>query len=272
MVYWLLVLPALVVILAFCFFPLARIAWISFSDPVLGFDNYRTMVTSAAVQRILWTTIRICVLTTLITVLLGYMVAYAMVHVDNTQRQWMLFCVLLTFWLSVLIRAYAWIIILRDHGPINWALLGLHLVDEPVPLVFSETGVVIGMVHYMMPYSTLPLFVNMYGIDQRLVTAARVLGATPWTAFWRIFLPLSIPGIVAANILVFIYSLGFYVTPAILGGGKVTMIAEYIGWQIQENLRWGLGSALASTLVLVTFVLMVALSRFVKLRKLFGAE
>jgi putative spermidine/putrescine transport system permease protein len=122
----------------------------------------------------------------------------------------------------------------------------------------------------MVPFAILPLYANMRGIDQRLVSAARGLGATPLQAFLKVFLPLSLPGIVGAGVLVFIFSAGFYVTPAILGGGKVFMIAEYIAVQINETLRWGLGTMLASTLMIFVFVLMAALSRFVNLKRLFG--
>ena len=126
------------------------------------------------------------------------------------------------------------------------------------------------MVHYMVPFAVLPLYANMRGIDLRLVSAARGLGASPWEAFLRVFLPLSLPGIIGAGVLVFIFSLGFYVTPAILGGGKTLMVAEYISLQITETLRWGLGSMLASTLLISVFAVMAILARFVNLRRLFG--
>ncbi len=269
--YWLLILPALGTLLVFYVYPLSRILWISVTEPAPGLGNYSALLANPAVRRVLVTTARICVVTSTLTLVLGYVVAYAMAHVREGHRQWMLFCVLLTFWLSALVRAFAWIMLLRNDGPINWALMGLRLVPDPVPLVYNEVGVVIGMVHYMMPYAVLPLYANMQGIDQRLVSAARGLGASAWTSFWRVFLPLNVPGIVAAGLLVFVFSLGFYVTPTILGGGKVTMIAEYTGYQIQFSVRWGLGTALASSLLVAVFAAMALMSRFVSLRKLFGA-
>lgn len=269
--YWALVLPALLTVLVFYIYPLSRVMWISVSEPAFGLGNYALLFTSPAVQRILVTTARICVITSLLTLVLGYVVAYAMVHVGEEHRQWMLFCVLLTFWLSVLVRAFAWVMILRPEGPINAALLGLGLVNQPLALVRNELGVVIGMVHYMLPYAVLPLYANMQGIDRRLVAAARGLGATPFTAFRRVFLPLNMPGIVGAGLLVFVFSLGFYITPAILGGGRTTMIAEYIGIQILTTLRWGLATMLASTLLITVFLMLAITSRFVSLRRLFGA-
>ena len=153
----------------------------------------------------------------------------------------------------------------------NQALIGVGFVREPLPLVRNELGVAIGMIHYMIPFAVLPLYANRQGIDLRLVAAARGLGATRWQAFRRVFLPLSLPGLVGAGVLVFIFSLGFYVTPAILGGGRVFMIAEYIAVQILNVIRWGLGAMLATTLLVSVLVLMAALGRLVNLRKLFGA-
>lgn len=269
--YWLLILPALFMMVVFFVYPLARVLWVSVTEPAPGLANYGLLFTSPAVQRIIVTTIRICTITSLLTLVLGYVVAYAMVHVTEAHRQWMLFCVLLTFWLSVLVRAFAWVMILRSEGPVNGALLGLGLVERPVQLVRNEIGVVIGMVHYMLPYAVLPLYANMQGIDRRLVAAARGLGASPFVAFWRVFLPLNRPGIVGAGLLVFVFSLGFYITPAILGGGRTTMIAEYIGIQILATVRWGLATMLASSLLITVFLMIFLMSRVVSLRRLFGA-
>jgi putative spermidine/putrescine transport system permease protein len=269
--YWLLILPALATMVIFFAYPLSRVLWVSVTEPAPGLANYGLLFTSQAVQRIIATTLRICTITSALTLVLGYLVAYAMVHVSETHRQWMLFCVLLTFWLSVLVRAFAWVMILRPEGPINAALLGLGLVERPVQLVRNEIGVVIGMTHYMLPYAVLPLYANMQGIDRRLVSAARGLGASPFTAFWRVFLPLNRPGIVAAGLLVFVFSLGFYITPAILGGGRTTMIAEYIGIQILATVRWGLATMLASSLLITVFLMIALMSRAVSLRRLFGA-
>ena len=269
--YWLLILPALFMMVVFFVYPLARVLWVSVTEPAPGLANYGLLFTSPAVQRIIVTTIRICTITSVLTLVLGYVVAYAMVHVTEAHRQWMLFCVLLTFWLSVLVRAFAWVMILRSEGPVNGALLGLGLVERPVQLVRNEIGVVIGMVHYMLPYAVLPLYANMQGIDRRLVAAARGLGASPFVAFWRVFLPLNRPGIVGAGLLVFVFSLGFYITPAILGGGRTTMIAEYIGIQILATVRWGLATMLASSLLVTVFLMIFLMSRVVSLRRLFGA-
>ena len=269
--YWLLVVPALAAMLAFYFFPLARVLWISVTEPRPGLDNYALLFTSASVHRMLLVTARLCVITTIVTLLLGYVVAYAMAYARGRQLRWLTFFVLLPLWVSVLVRAFAWVTLLRGNGLVNQGLLALGIIGEPLALVRNELGVAVGMIHYMIPFAVLPLYANMQGIDRRLVAAARGLGASPRQAFLRVFLPLSLPGLVGAGVLVFIFSLGFYVTPAILGGGRVFMIAEYIGVQILTVLRWGLGAMLATTLLAGVLLLMAALGRLVNMKKLFGA-
>ena len=269
--YWLLIAPALLAMLAFYFLPLAKVLWISVTEPRPGLGNYALLWSSESVHRVLLVTARICAITTTLTLLLGYVVAYAMVHARDRHLRWLTFCVLLPLWVSVLVRAFAWITLLRGNGLVNQGLLGLGLIGEPLPLVRNELGVSIGMIHYMIPFAVLPLYANMQGIDLRLVAAARGLGATPLQAFRRVFLPLSLPGLVGAGVLVFIFSIGFYVTPAILGGGRVFMVAEYIGVQILTVIRWGLGTMLATTLLVSVLLLMAGLGRVVNLRRLFGA-
>lgn len=269
--YWLLIAPALLTMAAFYFYPLAKVLWISVTEPKPGLANYALLATSESVQRTLMTTARICLVTSAITLVLGYVVAYAMIHAGERQLRWLTFCVLLPLWISVLVRAFAWVTLLRSNGLINQGLQQIGLISEPLALVRNEFGVMVGMIHYMIPFAVLPLYSNMRTIDLRLVAAARGLGAGPFEAFRRVFLPLSVPGIVGAGILIFIFSIGFYVTPAILGGGRVLMVAEYIGVQILSVLRWGTGAMLATTLLVSVLLLMATLSRVVNLRRLFGA-
>jgi putative spermidine/putrescine transport system permease protein len=268
---WLLIAPALLLLVVFYLAPLSQVLWISVAEPKPGLGNYALLMDNAGVKRVLWTTFRIGLITTLISVALAYVVAYAILHAAPRQRQLALLFVLLPFWISVLVRAFAWAALLRSGGVVNTLLRALGLIDRPLELIYNEIGVVIGMVHYMAPMAVLTLYVNMQGIDRRLVAAARGLGASRREAFLRVFLPLSLPGIVAAGILVFIFSLGFYITPAILGGGKTLMVAEYISVMITETLNWGTGTMMASTLMIAVLALLAILSRFVDLRRLFGA-
>jgi putative spermidine/putrescine transport system permease protein len=269
---WLLIAPALAMVVIFYFTPLARVLWISVSEPALGFDNYALLFTSAPILRMLITTARICVFTTVITLVLAYVVAYVLTHTSRLAQRVMVIGVLLPLWMSVLVRAFAWVTLLRREGLLNKALMAAGLIDEPLALMWNEIGVVIGMVHFMLPLGILPLWAAMRAVDGSCLAAARSLGAGPVRTFFRVFLPLSLPGIIGAGLLVFIFSLGFFITPAILGGGKTIMAAEYINVQIQESLRWGVGTMIASTLIATIFLLMFVLGRVVDLRTLFGAK
>jgi len=271
-VYLLLLLAPLILLAGLYLYPLSRVLWLSVTVPKPGLENFERLLTSSAIQRVLWTTVRICVLTTALALIIGYAVAYAALHLRGWRGELLLFFILLSFWLSVLIRAFAWLTLLQSRGVINTWLMDAGIIDAPLPLIRNEFGVVLGMVHYMIPYSALPLYANMKGIDPRLVPAARGLGAGPVRAFLKIYLPMSLPGLISAGILTFIFSLGFYVTPALLGGGKTIMIAEYIAVQINDTLNWGLGSMLATTLLLAIFALLTVLSAFVDPRKVFGVK
>jgi len=270
-VYHLLVAPALLLLLVFYVFPVARVLWISFVEPQPGFGNYAQLA-SGPVLHVIATTAQICTLTTTITVLLSYVVAYAITHSGRRTRRLMLLGVVLPLWVSVLVRSFAWVALLRRQGVINATLLQFGFTDQPLALIWNQLGVTIGMVHYMLPYGILPLLANMRQIDPALTAAARGLGATPAQAFRRVFLPLSLPGVIASVVLVFIFSLGFYVTPVLLGGGKVIMVTEYISNQIMVVLQWGSGTMLATTLVAAVLLLLALLSRVVDLRQVFGAK
>jgi putative spermidine/putrescine transport system permease protein len=265
-------MPALLLLTVFYLYPLVQILRLSFVEPVPGVGNYVLLASSAPIQRVLLTTLRLGALTTSISLILAYVIAYALVHASDRRRSVMFLCVLVPFWISVLVRAFAWVALLRSQGLLNNALVAMGLITQPLELLYNETGVVIGIVHYMVPLAVLTLYGQMSGIDPRLVPAARGLGAGAIEAFARIYLPMSLPGIVAAAILVFVFSLGFYITPALLGGGKTLMAAEYISLMIKETLNWGLGTALASTLMLIVFVMIALLSRVVDLRQVFGSK
>jgi len=270
--YWLMVLPLMVLVAAFYGWPLLNILRLSVTDPAPGLGNYAALFRDPALARLIWTTLRICAITTVVSVMGGYLLAYVMTHSSPDRRNWMLMLVMMSFWISVLVRAFAWLMLLGRNGLLNSVLVRAGIVAEPLELVRNELGVLIGMVHYMIPYATLPLLANMQGIDPRLATASRSLGAGPLYGFFRIFLPLTVPGIVAASLLVFIVSLGFYVTPAILGGGKVLMIAEYVSVQVLITLQWGTASMLATLLLIGVFGLLFVLSRFMKVSQAFGAQ
>lgn len=269
--WWLLILPALALLLVFYVAPILQVLAISVTEPEPGLGNYERLFTSGAVQRVIMTTLRICIITTVLALLLGYAIAYAITLASPRAKGWWILAVLVPLWISVLVRAFAWVTLLRRQGLVNNTLMGAGIIDEPLPLVWNEFGIVVGMVHYMVPFAVLPMLASMREIDPRLLAAARGLGASRGEVFRRVFLPLSMPGVIAAGVLVFIFTLGFYITPAILGGGKTLMVAEWISLQILDLIRWGLGTMMATMLVLAILVTLAVFSRIVDLRRIFGS-
>ena len=177
--------------------------------------------------------------------------------------------VLVPFWTSVLVRTYAWLVLLQRNGIINSTLMSLDVIREPLQLAHNLTGSIIGMVHIMLPFLILPLYATMRGIDSNLVRAAVGLGSSPRKAFWDVFFPMSLPGLFAGIVLVFILSLGFYVTPALLGGGRVQMLAQRIESTITIYSNWGASSALGVILLLMALVMIWLINRIFGLDKLF---
>lgn len=269
--WWWLLVPAVALVLVFYVAPIIQVLIISFTEPEPGFGNYERLLTSAGMQRVIVTTLRICLITTAVSLLLGYAIAYAITLASPRAKMWWILAVLLPLWISVLVRAFAWVTLLRRQGLVNNTLMQAGVISEPLPLVWNEFGILVGMVHYMVPFAVLPMLASMREIDPRLLAAARGLGASRGQVFRQIFLPLSMPGVVAAGVLVFIFSLGFYITPAILGGGRTLMVAEWISIQILDLIRWGLGTMMATMLVLAIFVTLAVFSRVVDLRRMFGA-
>jgi len=269
--WWALLLPAFLLMTLFYLAPILQVLAISVTEPEPGLGNYERLLTNAGVQRVILTTLRICVITTMVALALGYALSYVIALASAKAQRWWLLAVLVPLWISVLVRAFAWVTLLRRQGLVNQGLQSAGLIEEPLRLVWNEFGIVVGMVHYMVPYAVLPILASMKEIDPRLLAAARGLGASRLTVFARVFLPLSLPGLIAAGVLVFIFSLGFYITPAILGGGKTLMAAEWIKLQILDIVRWGMGSMLATVLVVSILTTLAVFSRVVNLRRLFGA-
>jgi len=268
--YWLLVAPAVLVVLALYVAPIANVLFLSVTDPKPGLGNYYRIFESDTVANLIIRTIRLCLITTVCSVILGYVVAYAMIHALSHVRQRMMAILLISFWISVLVRSFAWMMLLGHNGLVNNTLMASGLISDPLPLMRNEFGVLVGMTEYMVPYAILPLLANMQGIDPQLASASRSLGASRAQTFFRVYLPLTRPGIIAASLLVFITSLGFYVTPAILGGGKVQMIAEYISVQLLVTVRWGTAAMLATLMIASVLAMMYVLNRFMKLSAVFG--
>jgi putative spermidine/putrescine transport system permease protein len=270
--YGVLAIPASLFLAIFFLVPIASVLAISVTDPTPGLQNYALLFTRPSVQRVILTTLQICGITTLASVAIGYLIAYVLIHSRPRTQQWMVALVLVPFWTSVLVRSFAWLMLLGDNGPLNQGLMALHIISEPLGLVRSRFGVCVGMVHYMIPYAVLPLLAQMRGIDDRVMLAARGLGARRGAVFRRVYFPMTLPGVASATILVFIFSFGFYITPAILGGGKVVMIAEYVSVQLLQVLAWGVATMMAVTLVAIVLATLLLAGRVVNLREMLEAR
>jgi len=198
-------------------------------------------------------------------VLLGYPLCYWMSRLPDRAAALCMIFVLVPFWTSVLVRTYAWLVILQRNGLVNDWLTGLGLVSQPVQLVHNFLGVVIGMSHVLLPFLVLPLYASMRAIDRDYIRAAMNLGAGPSAAFWQVFFPLSLPGLAAGTVLIFVLCLGFFVTPSLMGGGRVIMWAMRMESTVSLYANWGAASALGVVLLLVTLVCLYLFAR------LFGA-
>jgi putative spermidine/putrescine transport system permease protein len=255
--------PALVLVIGVFAVPLAVMLWRSFTDPVTGFDNFSWYIGDAVQREVLLRTFTTGVQVTVICLVLGYPYAYAMVAFGPKVRAALTLLVLVPFWTSLMVRTFAWVILLQDNGPAQAALSLIGLGD--VQLIRTNLGVVIGMSQILLPFMVLPLYAVMSGVDRRLVLASSSLGARPLTSFARIWVPLTMPGIGAGCLMVFISSLGFYVTPALLGAPDNALISQQIYVQVNGLLEWGRGGAMGVVLLLLTFlvlaVLMVVLRR-----------
>lgn len=265
---YLLMIPTLLLLLVFLFYPLAKVLLNSLFTPEFTTEHYARFFQEAAYLHVLWNTIKTCLIVTLITLLLGYPVSYVLSSVSDRMRNLMMILVLLPFWTSFLVRTYAWIVILQQGGIVNQMLMKLGIIAEPLKLVYNSIGVYIGLVHILLPFMILALYGVMKSIDRELMKAACSLGATPTKAFLQVYLPLSIPGIAAGSLIVFIISIGYYVIPALLGGAKNTMISQLIAQQIGEQLNWGFGSAIAVVLLIAVLVLLYLFNKFIGIEKI----
>ncbi len=248
----LLLLPGVAFLALFFLLPVGLILAQSLFDPGFTLRFYAQLFSGPDYLAVLWVSVKIALVTSALSLVLSYPVAYLLVVARPGVRAVMLGFVLLPFWTNLLIRCYAWMLMLQTKGFVNTALVSwLHVLTEPLPLMFNFTGVVIGMVHYLVPINILVLYSVMGTIDLRLVQAAQGLGANPLRAFALVFVPLSLPGVRAASLLIVVIALGFFVTPALLGGRTETTIAMLVNTYFGDVLNWGFGSALAALLLAV---------------------
>ena len=250
--------------------PFLGIASWSVTLPEPGLGQFAKLAGDPLVHSVLLRTFRICDIVTATTVAAAYALAWLWVFGGRRLQLLVEFCVLVPFWISVLTRAFGWVVLLNNNGLVNQWLLALGVIREPLTLVRNELGVVIGMTHFLIPFAVFPLASAMRHLDRRVLLAARGLGAGSLRTFWAVFVPMTMPGILGAGLIVFVFSLGFFITPAILGGGRSVMVAEFVYLRMFEAPDWGLGAALSLVLVAIVGLLVAALFRLVRVERLVG--
>ncbi len=264
--------PAILLVLVILVIPVGWLFFVSFigADGQFSMENYERMITRKSYFRIFITTFKISLFATALCILIGYPLAYFMSQLPNRIANLCMITVLLPFWTSLLVRTYAWLVLLQKRGLVNDWAISLGLWDEPIKMVHNMTGTLIGMVHIMLPFLILPVYSAMKQIDRDLLKAASNLGASPRRAFWTVFFPLSTPGLFAGALMVFVLCLGFFVTPAVLGGGKVIMVSMKIVSNIEMFVNWGAASALGVVLLTLTVLVLWIASRFLNLENIAG--
>ena len=264
--------PALLLILVILVIPVGWLFYVSFvgADGSFSLENYQRMIESKSYARIFRTTFQVSFLTTAICIIIGYPLAYFMAQLPQRLANLCLITVLLPFWTSLLVRTYAWLVLLQKRGLVNEWAMSMGLWDEPLKFVHNLNGTLIGMVHIMLPFLVLPTYGAMKAIDKDYLKASSNLGASPVRAFWTVFFPLSTPGLFAGALMVFILCLGFFVTPAVLGGGKVILVSMKIVSNIELFVNWGAASALGVVLLAMTISILWLASKFLNLQTMVG--
>jgi len=272
---WILLSPALTAVLLLLIVPLIFIVVYSFwlrtatgADQV-GFhlDNWAEALTDPFYRDILLNTLKIAAITTIVCALMGYPAAYFIAR-SRGSKVILLLLLMLPFWISYIIRTMSWINILGVSGAVNSALIAVGILDEPVQMLYNETTVILGLVHFLLPFMVLNVFVSLEGIDTNLEDAATSLGATRWEAFTQVTLPLSLPGLAAGGLLCFVLGAGTYITPLVLGGPTDAMFANLVFEAIITQLNWPLGSALSLMLLVVLGALVMIYNRYLGIAQL----
>ncbi|WP_246105196.1 ABC transporter permease [Rhodoligotrophos appendicifer] len=265
--------PAVLVLLVFFVVPVCMLLIRSVTEPAQGLGNYAELLQSSSYRIIFANTFIVSALVTVVSLLLGFPLAWLLAILPRTWSLLLFGIVILSMWTNLLARTFAWLVLLQTTGVINRTLVGIGLIERPLPLVNNLVGVTIGMTYIMLPFIVMPLHATMTSLDPLVFRAASLCGATRWQVFRRIFLPACMPGIMAGALMVFVMSLGYYITPALLGGTANMMVGELIAQLIQSLLNWGLGGAAAFLLLIVTLALYaLQLRLFDPLKQITGAR
>jgi putative spermidine/putrescine transport system permease protein len=266
----LLLLPAMVLLAVFFVYPVVELVASSFGDPAARLANYTRIVERPVYAEVLERTFMTGAITVLLCALIGYPVAYRLVTARPRARLILLALILVPFWTNLLVLCYGWLIILNPEGTLNTLLMDLGLSRVPLPMSGNIVSVLIGMVQTMLPYMVLPIAANMARVDPRILQAARSLGAPPLQVFFRAYLPLTLSGVMAGGLLVFIMSIGFFIIPAILGGMHDIFIAQRIEMNINAVLNWGFAAALSTVVLVATLGLYAVGVRWFRIGAVWG--
>ena len=263
--------PIIVLLLVMLVYPVGQLLLLSVhNDSGFTLVEYKRLFASSVYVDVLLITLKVSLWTTLFSVLTGYPIAYLISSLTRERKNRLLFWVLLSFWTSFLVRTFAWVVLLGRNGVINQVLLGLGIIDRPLSLLYNFSAVIVGMVHALMPLAVLTMLSVMENIDRRLPSAAATLGARPGTVFWKVYFPLSLPGVAAGALMVFVTAIGFFITPTLLGGRHQTMITQLIIDQVMQALNWGFAGAISVLLLAVVLLVFLIYDRMVGLSTMAG--
>ena len=269
--HFLMAAPLVVLLLVLLIYPVGQLLLLSFvGDQGFTLTQYHRLFESSVYINVLLITLKISLWTTFFSVVAGYPVAYLISSLTAKRKTSLLFWVLLSFWTSFLVRTFAWVVLLGRNGVVNQLLQALGILDAPANLLYNFGSVLVGMVHALMPLAVLTMLSVMENIDRNLPRAASTLGARPGTAFWKIYFPLSMPGVAAAAIMVFVTAIGFFITPALLGGRKETMITQIIIDQVQQTMNWEFAGAVSVLLLVVVLVVFAIYDKVLGLSTMTG--
>ncbi len=263
----LLVAPLVLLLVGGFLYPVGKLFWGSIFVPEATLANYARILQEPLFLLVLWRTFEIAFIVTALALLLGYPVALAMARVSGRTATLIAACVLIPLWTSVLVRSYAWIVLLQRNGVVNNALIETGLIETPLRLLYTQGAVIAAMTQVLLPFMVLPIYSVVRNVPDDLVRAARNLGAGNLQAFLCVTLPLSLPGVMAGVLITFILSLGFYITPALVGGPSTLMMSTLIGQQTTELLDWPFAGALAAVLLAATLLLVIIFRRTLALNK-----
>ena len=261
----LLLLPILVFLIGCFVAPIGQLLLLSLQGKGGALSSYQELLTSEVFIAVFLNTLQLALTVTVIAIILAYPTAYLLSRLEGPRLTLALYCILVPFWISVLVRTFSWMLLLERNGPVNMLLMATGLTSSPLKLLFNDFAVYLGMVHVLLPYAVLPIYASMLKVEPRLLLASDGLGASASQTFLRVYLPLTMPGIIAGAIFVFLLALGFYITPALLGGLHNLTASMLIDNFVNERLVWPLAAAASFILLAIILAILGAASRFVSI-------